>query len=198
MGAEGTGEVAGDGEEEKMIRKLFLLIAYSLLLTAFLGCGYTTRSLIAEQFKTIHIAQFTNKIEITSESGTANKYKIYRPALETELTQAVIDGFLSDGNLRPAKDENADLILKGELLAFERDPLKYTDSDEVQEYRINLVVNISLWDNRAGKSLWEEKNFTGDATYFTQGRAARSEDSAVSEAVVDLARRIVERAVEEW
>ena len=46
--------------------------------------------------------------------------------------------------------------------------------------------------------MWEEKGFIGDATYFTSGTLAKTEDTALDEAVDDLARRIVERTIEWW
>lgn len=174
-----------------------------LLVIGLAGCGYTTRSMISEKFKTIYIAPFVNKIDITAEADAASKYKVYKPMLETDITRAVVSKFLFDGNLRPVKSESADLTLKGEVMEFRRDPLRYTDSDEVEEYRINLVVNITLWDNKENKLVWEEKNFTGDFTYFTaystmQAVTKKTDDQAVPDAIADLARRIVERAVEEW
>jgi len=162
------------------------------------GCGYTTRSMISNKFRTIYIASFVNKIDITKETDVGNKYKIYRPYLETDITRAVINKFLLDGNLKIAKEEAADLILRGELVEFRKDPLRYSDSDEVEEYRVNLVVNLTLWDNKDDKLVWEEKNFTADTTYFTTGSSAKSEATAINDAVTDLAKRIVERTVEQW
>jgi hypothetical protein len=122
--------------------------------------------------------------------------------LESEVTRAVNNKFLFDGNLKPAKQELADVVLKGELVEFRRDPLRYTENNEVAEYRINVVVNINLWDNRENKLIWEENNFTGDTTYFTSYYSVASERKeesvAVTDAINDLARRIVERAVEQW
>ena len=92
----------------------------------------------------------------------------------------------------------ADLALKGELVEFRRDALRYTNNDEVDEYRINIVVNLSLWDKKNDKLSWEEKNFTGSATYFVTGAQAKSEEQAVQDAIKDLSRRIVERVVEQW
>jgi hypothetical protein len=181
-----------------LLKKTFLLVTTCSLLVAISGCGYTTRSLIADKFKTIYITQFANKIDLTRESDTANKYKLYRPMLEQDVTQAVINRFLLDGNLRPVKEGVSDLTLKGELVEYRRDPLRYTSTDEVEEYRISLIVNIELWDNKENKSLWKEQYFTGDTTYFTIGQAAKTDDAAVSDAIKDLARRIVERTVEQW
>jgi len=174
---------------------IILLVACSLWLAA---CGYTTRSMVSNKFKTIYITPFANKVDITQETYSANKYRIYKPMLETDITRVVIDKFLFDGNLKPVKSESADLVLKGNLMEFRRDPLRYTDSDEVQEYRINLIVNIGLWDNKENKLIWQENNFTGDTTYFVTGQAAKSETTAVNDAISDLARRIVERVVEQW
>ena len=176
-----------------------ILSAIFLLLFAVTGCGYTTRSMIATKFKTIYVSPFVNKVDITQEAYSANKYRLYRPMLETDITRSVINKFLWDGNLKPAGAESADLILKGDLVEFRKDSLRYNkDNNEVEEYRVNVLVNISLWDKEENRLVWEEKNFTGTATYFTTGAQAKSEDTALSDAITDLARRIAERTVEQW
>jgi hypothetical protein len=186
----------------KKITSLFpSFLIFSFVLSVMAGCGYTTRSMISNKFKTIYVAPFVNKIDITKEADSANKYKLYRPMLETDITKAVTNKYLFDGNLRPVKSGSADLVLKGELTEFRRDPLRYTDNDEVEEYRINIVVNLSMWDTKENKLLWQENGFTGDFTYFTsftKSGTPKSDDQAVNDAVIDLARRIVERTVEEW
>lgn len=175
-----------------------------LVLVFFIpGCGYTTRSMISSKYRYIYITPFVNKIDFTQETSVASKYKIYRPMLETEITKAVIDKFIFDGNLKSKKKDAADLVLKGELVEFRKDPLRYSESDEIDEYRLNIMVNISLWDNRENRLLWEEKNFTGDFTYFPvtstlTNVVKKSDTQAVVDAVKDLARRVVERTVEEW
>ncbi len=184
----------------RLHRLIMQITQIIFLISTIGGCGYTTRSMISDKFRTIYITPFLSKIDITQETAVGSKYKIYRPYLETDITKSVINKFLLDGNLKPMKQESADLTLKGELVEFRKDPLRYTDSDEVEEYRINLIVNISLWDNKENKLVWEEKNFTGDTTYFalTTNTQYKSESLAISSAITDLARRIVERAVEQW
>ncbi|MCX5711385.1 MAG: LptE family protein [Candidatus Omnitrophica bacterium] len=182
------------------MKKTNLLLASSfLLLTVVLsGCGYTTRSMIASKYRTIYVQPFVNKIDITNEAYSANKYRIYRPLLESDVTKKVINKYLFDGNLKPVKESKADVILKGELIDFRKDPLRYDQSDNVAEYRINIVLNISLWDRASDTLIWEENGFTGDYSFFTSGSQATSEDSAVTKALDDLARRVVERTVEQW
>lgn len=182
----------------KSLKKLLLLLAICHMPYAIVGCGYTSRSMITSKFRTIYVAPFINKVDIARESSVGNQYRLYRPSLETDITKSASNQFLFDGNLRPVSEESADLILKGELIEFRRDALRYDNANNVTEYRVNLVVNIALWDRKENKLLWQETNFTGTTTYFTTGSTAKSDDSAVNDALSDLSRRIVERAVEQW
>ena len=177
---------------------LLLLVTGCWLLVTATGCGYTTRSAVSSKYRTIYIAPFLNKVDITQEAHSANKYRIYRPFLESDITKAVIDKFSSDGNLRLVQEEGADLVLKGALTEFRRDPLRYDKDDNVLEYRLNLIVELSLIDRQEGKVIWAEKDFVGDTTYFTSGNLTKTEDQAINDALRDLARRIVERTVENW
>ncbi len=191
--------------KNKILFFLCLTTTFCLLSSFLSGCGYTTRSMLYGKYSTIYITPFLNKVDVTQESFSANKYRIYRPMLETDITKKVINQYLFDGNLKPAREGQADLVLKGELIEYRKDPLSYTvNTDDVTEYRINIYVNLSLWDQKENKLVWEEKNFNGNYSYFTSlapdnisvGNA--SEAGAVNKAVEDLARRIVERTVEQW
>ena len=191
--------------KNKLSFLLFLTTICCLLATGLTGCGYTTRSMLYGKYKTIYIAPFLNKVDITQEGYSANKYRIYRPMLETDITKKTINRYLFDGNLKPIKEGLADLVLKGELIEYRKDPLSYTeDTENITEYRINIYVNLSLWDQKENKLLWEENNFNGNFSFFTTyaptniSQGNTSEDNAVTKAVEDLARRIVERTVEQW
>jgi len=183
---------------------LSLTVIWFLFLTTLTGCGYTTRSMLYGNYSTIYITPFLNKVDVTQESYSANKYRIYRPMLETDITKKVINRYLFDGNLKPTKEAAADLVLKGELIEYRKDPLSYTeDTENVTEYRINIYVNLSLWDVKENKLLWQENNFNGNYSYFTEeddnsATVKVPEATAVNNAIDDLARRIVERTVEQW
>ncbi len=175
--------------------KKILHISSALLIVVFLaGCGYSVRSASLGKLKTIYVEPFKNKISY----GSQNTRNIYLPLLEVNVTNAVIDRYLFDGNLKIGKKETADLTLRGELIDYRRDALRYTDGNDVQEYRITITIAITLWDNAEGKALWSETSFAGDTTYFTTGVQAKSESTALQDALTDLARRVVERTVENW
>jgi ABC-type uncharacterized transport system auxiliary subunit len=127
-----------------------------------------------------------------------DKFPFYRHRLEVDITNAVLDRYQFTGLLRPATAERADTRLEGELVQFRRDVLRYNASQQAEEWRLSLVVNVRVFDQTTKTLLWAEDGFTGDATYFALGPNAESEASALDRAITDLARRIVERTVEQW
>lgn len=179
-------------EHEREMRRYFLILLAAVSLAA--GCGYSTRSLLPAHLKTLHIEPIKNEIDFTVEGQRS----LYIPLLEVKLRNAIIDRYQFDGNLRIAEAGTADLVLKAELREYHRAELRATDSDETEEYRIYIVIDMALYDTRDNELRWEEKGFTGEATFFTTGPRVTSEDSAINEAIEDLARRIVERTIEDW
>ncbi|MDD5427964.1 MAG: LPS assembly lipoprotein LptE [Candidatus Omnitrophica bacterium] len=162
------------------------------------GCGYTTQSLLPSDIKSIRVDNFKNRINVAAEQSNVRMYRGYRPGMEIEITTAVINKFLTDGTLKIASAQNADLILTGELIDFNRGALRYDTNENIEEYRIKLIVNIEVRYAKTGELMWSEKGFAGETTYMTTGGLARSENAAVASAIEDLARRIVERTVEVW
>lgn len=174
--------------------RLFRLSLLSLFLCSLFSCGYTTGSLLPSQYRTIGVQNFKNSINFVSEGTRAT----YVPLLENKVRQAILDRFQYDGHLRLGDAERSDLIMSGELIEFKREELRLTDDRDVQEYRIRVVVSLTLTDGTNGEVLWLEPQFGGEATYFTSGPRAISESAALEEALTDLSRRIVERTLENW
>ena len=174
------------------------------------GCGYTTRPGLASHLKTVYIKPFTNKIDLTQLTTDYERFPIYRPGMEVTVTNSVIDRFQFTGLLRPTRSEKADSRLEGELVEFRRDALRFNASQQVEEWRLSVVVNLRFYDlhgspaegqatsEGGGLLLWEDSRFTGDTTYFELGPNAESESKALDRAIEDLARRVVERCVENW
>lgn len=177
----------------KILVPLFLISAM-----AFSGCGYTTSSLLPSEYKSIYVDNFKNSINVTAEQSELRMYRGYKPGMEVEITKAVIDNFMFDGNLKIAPEDKANLILKSELTDYKRDSLRYDSNLTVEEYRIKLIVTIQLEEANSGKVLWTERGFTGETTYRIEGSGAMTESQAITVAVKDLAVRIVERTIEAW
>lgn len=178
---------------------LNIILAIAIFSLSIAGCGYTTRSLLPSDFRVIKIDNFKSDINVTAEQSNIRMYRGYRPGMEVDLTNTVINKFLLDGTLRVTSSSNADIVLQGRLLDFKRDALRYdTVNNDVLEYRIKLIVDMKLIKQKTGEVVWRERGFAGETTYRTTGALAKTEATAVKDAIDDLARRIVERTVEAW
>ena len=178
------------------LQRFSVILFAAILLIA--GCGYTTKSLLPSNIKTIYVDNLVNKIKVTDEASDARMYRGYRPGMELEATRTIRDKYLIDGNLKIAGQETADLILTGELVDFRNEALRYDRNNDIEEYRVRLVVNLVMKNAKDGKVRWTESSFAGESLYRTSGTLAKSETTAIKEAADDLARRVVERTVEEW
>ncbi len=174
-----------------MKRLLHGLIAVFLIFT---GCGYTTGSLLPSNYRTIFVEPFKNQVGYVNENNRGT----YIILLETKAHTAVVNRFQFDGHLKIKTSGKADLILQGALTGFNRDELRLTENQDVQEYRIRVTMALTLTDAVTGETVWSEPAFSGEATYFTAGAQAKSESSALDEALIDLSRRVVERTIENW
>ena len=181
------------------MKKILGVIA-AMMMLASAGCGYTTRSLLAGNYKKIFVPQVENKIDYMSQ----NQRNLYVPGMETRVRTALIDRFMFDGNLRIGEKDDADLELESKLISFDREELQLTTSADVKEYRVRIVVSLKMIDktdaskSASEKPLWEEPTFAGEATYFTTGPQARPESAAIDDCLKDLAQRVVARTIENW
>jgi hypothetical protein len=158
------------------------------------GCGYSTHSALPANFRTISVAPFKNKIDYTNE----NRRNVYFPLMEVNARNAIVKRITFDGNLRIVDPDQADLLLKGDVVGYERQPIRYDENENVLEYRVNVIVDLVLWHNGENRLVWEEKGFVGEAEYLPTGVGATSEADAVNKALEDLGQRVVERIVEDW
>jgi hypothetical protein len=180
------------------MRILRVVLLFAFLIFTFHGCGYTTRAYTGI-YKTIYVAPFKNSINVADEKAAYSKYMSYYPLLESTITQAVVNRFIFDGSLKVVKEQDADVVLKGELIAYNRDAVRYADNNEdVQEYRITLTINMALYNGDTGELIWQKGGFSGDTSYYISGTRAKSEKDALDSAISDLARRVVEEFVEAW
>ena len=162
------------------------------------GCGYTTKTALPEHIRSVHVPQVENKIDISSEISNKKAFQIYRPGLEVELRNALIDRIVFDGHLRVAADAASDATLTASLTGFDREPLRYNANDTIQEFRIRVTASVRFVDKQTGNVLWSAENVSGDSEYFLSGPNASGEDNAVNKALKDLVRRVVENILEVW
>lgn len=160
------------------------------------ACGYHlsgTGGLVPQGVKTLSVPVFFNA---TNE-----------PYVDVELTQAVVEEFLTDGRLKVVSLEDAELALRGKITKYEAIPLSYNPQSNVQQYRVRLVVEAALEDLRSKKILWKERGIETDlisdyaVSYDPAGKAdirltKISKDAAIKNASKDIAKTLRSRVLE--
>jgi outer membrane lipopolysaccharide assembly protein LptE/RlpB len=172
---------------------LFLILLLLLLLHS---CGYRlsgTGGVVPEGARSISVPVFIN--------GTNEPY------VDTEVTKAVVNEFLTDGRLQVVSLESADLALRGKVTKYDVVALSYTVNSYVQQYRVTITVDARLEDLRSKKILWQEKGiqsqFISDypITYNSSGgtdiRSTKiAKEAAIEKASQDIAQTLRSRVLE--
>lgn len=182
----------------------WMVICFLAATVVLSGCSYTRRTVLPRNIKTIYVETVKNKLDM-------EQVYAYQQGLEMDITNAVIRGLQQDGTVKVAKRDEADAILKTDLLQYEQEGLRFTQLEEIKEYRIFIVVKLMLVDAKTGDLIWEEPNFTGDNEYYvtspnltgvqkdsTAAVTSIGEQKASVAAVNNLAGNIVDRIVEDW
>lgn len=172
-------------------RRIFFFFLLALQLAALPSCGYTQKLVLPRGIKTIHVNTFQNKVPL-------GEIYAYEPGLEIKITNAIIRRLRQDGNLKVVDRDQADVVLEGDLIAFDQEGLRFTGLERIEEYRLYVVTTLRLRDRKTKELLWEEPNFSGDASYFVLGPRTVSRGEAAQKAVDRLARNAVDRIVEDW
>jgi len=171
-----------------LVMRFFLV---GIMLVTIASCGYTQKVQLPYGIDTIYVPNFKNEIP---QSG---RYS-YESGLEIDVTNAVIDRLIFDGNMRVAKAEEAGMILEGAIIGYQQESLRYNDLEGVEQYRLFIITQLTLRNRETDEILWEEKHFTGDTEFFIEGSSAVSERAAADDAIQDLAKKIVDRIIEDW
>ncbi len=145
----------------------------------FAGC-YSFSSSSLGGVKTVAIPQFDNK---TTQYG-----------IQDDLTSKVTERFIADNTLKVVAQSDADAVLRGEIVKYERVPYTYDAASNVAEYKVNIYVNVVL-ERKGGKSLYEKSNMLGFGVY---NATSQTEDDGKSAAIDKLAQDIVDETTKTW
>lgn len=152
----------------------------------FAGCvGYRLGSTLPPDIKTVYVPLFANKSR--------------EPLVENNATAALIAELQKDGTLKVVNAENADVILECTLTAVSLNPLRYSRSDVTKpnEYRLTLSASFTLKRVRTQEILCEA-SVIGESTFPFVGNLVSAKQSAMPRACEDLAKWIVQKAIEAW
>ena len=165
------------------------LLSFSISCFLFSGCGYHlvgTGNTLPPHLKTIYISVFKN---------TSSQPEIHR-----ELTSAVLKSFISDGRLKLARKDNADLIMDATLDYYQLRNVSFSSQDLVSNIIIELGVKLKVTDQVKNK-IFIEKQLRTQWDYKSTSDVATTERArlkAVDLAFEDLGRRLVSLLVDQF
>jgi hypothetical protein len=118
--------------------------------------------------------------------------------IEQELTQAVAEAFTSDNRLTVVSERDADVMLRGVIMKYEKGALTFDRAAAVGEYRVSISISVVLEDLKEGKVLWQDDTMNAWEAYNEDEEGATGEDEATARVMVTLANDIVSRTIEGW
>jgi outer membrane lipopolysaccharide assembly protein LptE/RlpB len=119
------------------------------------------------------------------------KNRTYEPGIEVPFTQAFLNEFILDRRVNVVSRAQADSVLEGVITDFRMYSVSYDRSGQVLEYQANVVLDVILKD-RAGKVLWEEKNFS-ETQWFRASSGILINESNKAAAIQKIGRLVAER-----
>lgn len=120
------------------------------------------------------------------------------PGLTQEVTEAVREAIERRLGLRSSSEERADAVVRGAIVRYEPDiPLSFQPGQRgdvaVTRRRVQLTVNVEIYDQREGRMLWQRSGLTVDGEY-TPPREEEGRRLALEKLVSD----IVDGAQSQW
>lgn len=158
----------------------FVVLAVAALLAA---CGYTTRALVPDRYRTIAVPVFTNESR--------------RRDLHVELTRVLVEEIQSRTHLRVVgSNDDPDLVLRGSLADIDEETLSRRDRQVIREGAYFVTARVDVQDRRANQPLVRDRKVTERESFVpVLGEDVRT---ARSEAMRSLAEKIVRTLESAW
>jgi hypothetical protein len=121
------------------------------------------------------------------------------PRIEVLVTGTVIKQFQQDGTFRISNEDNADAILKGEIIGVGRSPARSVRGNVLAttEFNLSLRVRYSLV-GRDGKTIAGPSEVAGTTSFFVGADVSTDERQALPLAAEELAGHLVSQLSEGW
>ena len=161
------------------------------------ACGYSfSGTSLPAHIKSIAIPVFQN------ESLDAT--------IASEATRGITESFVADSRLKLAREGNADCVLEGKVVGYERNVYSYSAAQEPEAYIVVVRIAVVLKDRVKNRDLWSDEGLTATATFpAVPGESAsagtsggegppQDEEDARAAAIRNLAQDILARTLEQW
>ena len=167
-------------------RETIVLPALAVLLLVSGCAGYHVGPVSHRNFNSIAVPMFPNRT--------------LRPQLEAQITNAIIKRLQQDGSLRVTSEANADVVLTGSIIHYQRDPLRSlrTDTGVPREYEIAITVRVEARDHRTGEVVLKTTDVIGKSDVFIGVDQQSAEEQVLPLIADDIGYRVMKLLVENW
>ena len=118
--------------------------------------------------------------------------------IEEALTDAVIDDFAKNGNLKVVDRTRADSMVSGQIVEIREEPFTYTADERADQWKVRIFVEVAYEDVRKKETRWEEKALEGWGMYEVVTGDPSERQKGIDVAIQMLAEEIVDRTVAGW
>ncbi len=166
-----------------MVKKIIFI---SLILLALGGCYYSVYSNAYPHLKKIRVEPFGNR---------STEFDLADQALN-QLSNAIRqDGRLKQVTLSP------DCSLEGEILSFTEKIYSYDSANMVQDYRLELSINIRFTDLIKNEVIYENTHLTQSEIYAVADGSTskyKSKEEALAEIFNKIFKAVIQSSLEAW
>ena len=121
------------------------------------------------------------------------------PRIEVLVTSTVIKQFQQDGTFRITGEDQADAILKAEIVTVGRSPARSLRGNVLSttEFNFTLATRYTLL-GRDGKAIRHSGGASGSTSFFVGSDVATDERQALPLAAEEMAKQLVSQLSEGW
>ena len=141
----------------------------------------------------------TNGVEAGSRTVRVQYFanQTLQPRLSEAIAQALRKRFQEDGTYHLANDTDADVVVTGEIVRFERIPVTFQPGDvrTTRDEEITLTVHVLAQDLRAGTKILD-REVRGRIDVRIEADQTSAERQALSQLAEDFANKAVPMIVD--
>jgi len=169
-----------------MSNHLRLSAISTLVLASLVGCGVysTSTGRVDDSIRRITIPFLENR---TAE-----------PTIGIDLTELIIQAIQEDNTLKVTSEDDAVMELIGAVTRYNRKEAFTTQNLQVDEYQVQIQVELTFRPRSGGDALFEKKRVQGTGNYILDDPNGSSELTAREEAAAEIVRGVLAAIVEDW
>ena len=163
--------------------RFFKYIGLVLILNMLFGCGiYSFKGALPPHAKSIAIPLFDDRTAY--------------PEIRENMTNGVIDAFISDNTLAVVDEGQADLVLYGTIQSIRQSPAVVKSGEQTTEAKLVVIVKLKVEDKVLNKTMVDKT--IEEYSFLDENAGLAERDQAIGEIVDLLIDQIFNATLASW